>query len=64
MEISERKPKETETMATVKDLVCGMEIDPETAAAKLDYKGKTYYFCALSCRDKFQADPEKYIAKA
>jgi P-type Cu+ transporter len=51
-------------MATVKDLVCGMEIDPKTAAAKLDYKGKTYYFCALMCRDKFKANPEKYIGKA
>ncbi len=47
-------------MATVKDLVCGMEIDPKTAAAKMDYKGKTYYFCAISCRDKFKADPEKF----
>jgi P-type Cu+ transporter len=50
-------------MATVKDLVCGMDIDPKTAAAKLDYEGKTYYFCALSCRDKFKAEPEKYIKK-
>jgi len=57
------EPQEGGTMATVKDLVCGMEIDPKTAAAKLDYKGKTYYFCALSCRDRFKADPEKYVGK-
>ncbi len=57
------EPQEAGTMATVKDLVCGMEIDPKTAAAKLDYKGKPYYFCALSCRDKFKADPEKFIKK-
>ncbi len=63
VEISERKATEETEMATVKDLVCGMEIDPKTAAAKLDYKGKAYYFCALSCRDKFQADPEKYLKK-
>jgi Cu+-exporting ATPase len=62
VEVSERKTQEG-AMATVKDLVCGMEIDPKTAAAKIDYKGKTYYFCALSCRDKFKADPEKYIGK-
>jgi Cu+-exporting ATPase len=62
VEVSERKSQE-EPMATVKDLVCGMEIDPKTAAGKLDYKGKTYYFCALSCRDRFKADPEKYIKK-
>jgi Cu+-exporting ATPase len=63
VEVSERKSPEEVTMATVKDLVCGMEIDPKTAAAKLDYKGKTYYFCALSCRDKFKANPEKYTGK-
>jgi P-type Cu+ transporter len=64
VEVSERKTQEDESMATVKDLVCGMEIDPKTAAAKLDYKGKTYYFCALSCRDKFKADPDKFIKKS
>jgi Cu+-exporting ATPase len=62
VEVSETKSEEGE-MATVKDLVCGMDIDPKTAAAKLDYKGKTYYFCNLMCRDKFQANPEKYVKK-
>lgn len=28
---------------------------------KLDYKGKTYYFCCSPCVAKFKADPEKYI---
>ena len=26
-----------------KDVVCGMEVDPKTAAAKTEYEGKTYY---------------------
>lgn len=52
-------------MATlVKDLVCGMEIDPETAAATSEYQGTTYYFCAVGCKQDFDADPEKYIAGA
>lgn len=42
------------------DPVCGMEVPRESAAASLEHKGKTYYFCALSCRDKFQASPETY----
>ncbi|MDI3548277.1 MAG: hypothetical protein PWR10_1929 [Halanaerobiales bacterium] len=29
-----------------KDPVCGMEVDPDKAAATYDYQGKTYYFCA------------------
>jgi Cu+-exporting ATPase len=46
----------------VKDLVCGMTIDPATAAGTSEYKGQTYYFCALSCKKAFDEDPEKYIA--
>lgn len=46
----------------VKDLVCGMEIDPETAAATLEYQGTTYYFCAVGCKQNFEAGPEKYIS--
>lgn len=45
----------------VKDLVCGMTIDPATAAGSSEYKGQTYYFCALSCKKSFDEDPEKYI---
>ena len=45
----------------VKDLVCGMEIDPNTAAGKSDYKGQTYYFCAPGCKKAFDKEPEKYV---
>jgi YHS domain-containing protein len=48
----------------VKDLVCGMTIDPASAAGTSDYMGQTYYFCALSCKKAFDEDPEKYIAGA
>jgi Cu+-exporting ATPase len=56
-EQSERKV----TMATVKDPVCGMEIDPEDAAATSDYQGATYYFCAVACKESFDAEPTKYL---
>ena len=46
-----------------KDPVCGMMIDENTAAGKSAYKGQTYYFCAASCKNKFDAQPEKYIGK-
>ncbi|MBB2955251.1 Cu+-exporting ATPase [Bifidobacterium commune] len=45
---------------TVKDPVCGMMIDPKTAAASQDYNGKTYYFCSDNCAKSFAADPAKY----
>jgi P-type Cu+ transporter len=47
---------------TVKDLVCGMSVDPKTAPAKSEYKGKTYYFCSSGCKKDFDKNPEKYIA--
>ncbi|MDP9299572.1 MAG: heavy metal translocating P-type ATPase [Actinomycetota bacterium] len=63
VEVGERDPaREEETMATVKDPVCGMEIDPVTAARSEEYEGKTYYFCSQSCLDSFRADPQKYAA--
>jgi Cu+-exporting ATPase len=44
-----------------KDPVCGMAVDEKQAAATSVYKGKTYYFCALGCKKKFDQSPEKYI---
>ena len=46
------------------DPVCGMTVDPTTAAGRYDYQGKTYYFCAISCLDKFKADPERFLNSA
>ena len=48
----------------VKDVVCGMEIDPDTAAAKSDYQGTTYYFCAAGCKQNFDAEPAKFLGGA
>jgi YHS domain-containing protein len=46
-------------MAT--DPVCKMEVDEKEAAAAYEYKGKTYYFCSVGCKDKFSADPERFL---
>lgn len=43
------------------DPVCKMLVKPETAAAKFDYKSKTYYFCAVSCQNKFRQNPQKFL---
>ncbi|MGK2964705.1 MAG: YHS domain-containing protein [Tepidiformaceae bacterium] len=45
---------------TERDPVCGMDIDPENAAAQAQYQGKTYYFCAESCRNEFDANPQQF----
>ena len=46
---------------TVKDPVCGMAVDPHKAAHRLEHDGRTYYFCAQRCKEKFQADPQRYL---
>jgi Cu+-exporting ATPase len=45
-----------------KDPVCGMMVDPKTAAGKSEYQGKTYYFCAPGCKKSFDKEPEKYVS--
>ena len=47
-------------MAKVKDPVCGMMVDTESAVKHV-YKGNVYYFCCEHCLATFKANPEKYI---
>lgn len=44
-----------------KDPVCGMEVSYETAQARSEYDGRTYYFCSMSCKEEFDQNPEKYM---
>ncbi len=46
---------------TVRDPVCGMNIEPQSAFAKREHMGQTYYFCSQSCVDQFNADPHRYM---
>ena len=48
--------------ALVKDPVCGMSVDPTTAAATREYNGTTYYFCNPGCAAKFEQNPTQYLA--
>jgi len=47
----------------MKDPVCGMDVDPKTAAGSSTYRGQTYYFCAKGCKAAFDADPAKYVGR-
>jgi P-type Cu+ transporter len=42
------------------DPVCKMTVEPAKAAAQSTYRGQTYYFCAVSCKQAFDKEPEKY----
>lgn len=48
--------------ALAKDPVCGMSVDPATAAATREYNGTTYYFCNPGCAAKFEQNPTQYLA--
>jgi Cu+-exporting ATPase len=52
--------KEELAMATTIDPVCGMEVDPATAAGSSEHAGQTYYFCSTGCKRRFDTDPESY----
>lgn len=43
------------------DPVCRMMIEENTAVASSDYQGKTYYFCAIACKEMFEEDPERFV---
>ena len=45
------------------DPVCGMSVDPKTAAAKICHNGVQIYFCADGCRKAFEANPDKFKIK-
>ncbi|MDQ3486222.1 MAG: cadmium-translocating P-type ATPase [Acidobacteriota bacterium] len=57
-------PAPAPAAGSVVDPVCGMTINPATAAGKHDHDGTTYYFCNPGCLTRFKADPEKYLAPA
>ena len=46
------------------DPVCGMQVDPASAAGTFEYEGRVYYFCNSSCLQKFSANPAAYLNKA
>ena len=48
----------------MKDPVCGMWVDPHTAKHRAEHNGQPYYFCSAGCREKFLADPARYLDPA
>ena len=44
------------------DPVCGMRVDPATSRHRFEQAGSTFHFCCAGCRQKFIADPAKYLS--
>jgi len=45
------------------DPVCGMDVSYKMAPAILEYRNNVYCFCAVSCNDAFEKDPDRYLQK-
>jgi P-type Cu+ transporter len=43
------------------DPVCGMTVDPDTAAGTVHHNGTDYYFCSPGCVDRFKASPGSFL---
>jgi Cu+-exporting ATPase len=44
-----------------KDPVCHMDVDETRTKITAEHGGKTYWFCAPGCKDRFLADPDRYL---
>ena len=53
-----------EESSTVQDPVCGMHVNPASAAGSTKYMGRSYHFCSARCLEKFEGDPDKYVGVA
>ncbi|TFI58442.1 heavy metal translocating P-type ATPase [Sphingomonas parva] len=53
--------KKPTAAATVKDPVCGMDVDPATTAHHATHAGHEYHFCSAGCRTKFVGNPDAYL---
>ena len=38
-----------------------MSVDPHTAKHRFAYKGQDYFFCSGGCRERFAAEPDKFL---
>ncbi len=43
------------------DPVCGMRVEPVSAATTAEFRGTTYHFCSKGCAAAFEVDPLRYV---
>lgn len=55
-----KKTKDDDKNKPLQDLVCGMRASDNVM---LEYKDRVCGFCSDHCKQQFEKDPERYIAK-
>lgn len=58
---NETTQNQTQAELDYLDVVCLMEVDPQTARWKSEYANRTFYFCAPACRKAFDKEPLAYL---
>ncbi len=56
-----KNPSDTPTFL---DPVCGMTVEPASAAGKSNASGATYYFCSSHCKEKFDREPSQFAGRS
>lgn len=56
-----KKPGEAKVGDKTKCPVSGEEFVVTEGSPKLEYQGRTYYFCCPGCDKRFGAEPKKYL---
>ena len=46
-----------------KDPACGMIVKTDEAAARSEYQGKSYFFCSVTCKERFDRSPQTFTVK-
>lgn len=46
----------------VRDIVCGMDLEPRKAIATAEHEGRLYYFCSKRCHNAFVERPQVFTA--
>jgi YHS domain-containing protein len=58
-------PAETKEVASaaIEQTVCPVMVKAINKDIFTEYKGKKVYFCCAGCKEKFEKEPAKYLAK-
>ena len=62
-EIKQVVSETVEAIESVEQKTCPIMGSPINKELYTEYKGQKVYFCCAGCKPKFDANPEKYIAK-
>lgn len=54
---------ETEASEPARDPVCGMQVDRKASKHHAEHGGQDYHFCSGRCRQRFVAEPDRYLAR-